>query len=212
MSLDGTQSRASGFLRAHVWIISFAMAASVFAAIALFALRPTKYVSSSSVLIQPDVSRGAATAPQMGTEAAIASSGDVLQGASDLLHEPESVLRRGLSVSNPVDTTVLAIAFKGATPTAAYNGANAITRAYVDYRNGGGENTRVAEVITPATIPADPSSVNYTLVVTVAAMCGFLQGIAASVVVDLLEKRARGRLSGAQPGKQLVPEPGPTDP
>lgn len=212
MSLDGTQSRASGFLRAHAWIIFIAVAASVFAAIALFALRPPKFVSSSSVLIRPEVIHGTDIAPLMGTEAAIASSGVVLQGASNLLHEPESVLQQGLSVSNPVDTTVLAIAFKGATPTAAYNGANAITRAYVDYRNGGGENTRVAEVITPATIPADPSSVNYTLVVTVAAMCGFLQGIAASVVVDLLEKRARGRLSGAQPGKQLVPEPGPTDP
>jgi len=211
LSLDGTQPRARGFLEAHVWIILFAMVASVLAAVAVFTLRPTKYVSSSSVLVQTEVIGGAPTAPQMGTEAAIATSGDVVQRAADLLHEPEPVVRQGLSVSNPVDTTVLGIAFKAATPTAAYNGAGAVTRAYVDYRNSGGD-ARVAEVITPATIPTGPSAVNYTLVVAVAAMCGFLIGIAASVVWDwALGTRAGGRGSGGQSGRHS-PKEAPMDP
>jgi hypothetical protein len=86
-------------------------------------------------------------------------------------------------VSNQVDTTVLRISFKAANPTAAFNGAGAVTRAYVDYRNSGGD-ARVAQVITPASIPGGPSGVNYTLIIAVAAAAGFMIGIAASVVWD----------------------------
>jgi hypothetical protein len=133
----------------------------------------------------------------MGTEAAIASSGSVLQRAADLLHQPVQVVHQGLSVSNPVDTTVLGIAFKAATPTAAFNGASAVTRAYVDYRNSGGD-ARVTQVITPATLPTGPSAVNYTLILAVALAAGFTIGIAASVVWDWTFGRAG---AGAAPGR-----------
>jgi uncharacterized protein involved in exopolysaccharide biosynthesis len=209
MSLDGSEPRARGFLQAHVWIILFAIVTSVLAAVAVFTLRPTKYVSGSSVLVQPEVINGALTAPQMGTEAAIASSGDVLQRAADMLHEPEPVVRQGLTVSNPVDTTVLGIAFKGATPTAAYNGANAVTRAYVDYRNSGSD-ARVADVITTPAMPTGPSAVNYTLVVAVAAMCGFLIGVAASFVWDWAT-RAGGQHSRGESGRSS-PDEAPSEP
>ena len=183
MNPDGTRPRTKGFLEAHVWIILFAMVVSVLAAVAVFALHPTKYVASSSVSVKPEVFNGVPTAANMSTEAAIASSGNVLQRAAGLLREPVQVVQQGLSVSSPVDTTVLGITFKAATPTAAYNGADAVTRAYVDYRNSGG-NARVAEVITTPTMPTGPSAVNYTFIITVAAVAGFLIGIAASAVWD----------------------------
>jgi capsular polysaccharide biosynthesis protein len=203
---DETAPRARGFLAAHVWIILFAMVASVLAAVAVFALKPTKYVASSSVMVKPELVNGVPMEAQMGTEAAIASSGSVVQQAANLLHKPALVVRQGLSVSNPVDTTVLTIAFKAATPTEAFNGAGAVTRAYVDFRNSGGD-ARVADVITAATIPTGPSAVNYTLVVAVAAMCGFLIGVAASVAWDwALGGRAGGQHSGRQSGRQSPTE------
>ena len=202
MNSNGTRPHTRGFLEAHVWIILFAMVSSVLAAVAVFALRPTKYVATSSVTVKPEVFNGVPTAANMSTEAAIASSGNVLQRAADLLHEPVPVVQRGLSVSNPVDTTVLGIAFYAATPTAAYNGADAVTRAYVDYRNSGGD-ARVAEVITAPRMPTGPTALNYTFIVAVAAMCGFLIGIVASVVWDwALGARTGGRRTGGHSGRQ----------
>ena len=189
MSPDGTRPRSKGFLEAHVWIILGAIVLSVLAAVAVFSLQPTKYVASSSVMVKPQVINGVPTEPQMGNEAAIASSGIVVQRAADLLHAPELVVRKAVSVSNPVDTTVLRISFKAATPMAAFNGAGAVTRAYVDYRGSGGE-ARVAQVIDPASVPGGPSAVNYTLIIMVAAAAGFLIGIAASVIWDRTLGRA----------------------
>lgn len=211
MNSNGTRPRTRGFLEAHVWIILFAMVLSVLAAVAVFALRPTKYVATSSVSVKPEVFNGVPTAANMSTEAAIASSGNVLQRASDLLHEPVPVVQRGLSVSSPVDTTVLGIAFDAATPTAAYNGANAVTRAYVDYRNSGGD-ARVAEVITTPSMPTGPTAVNYTLIVAIAAMGGFLVGILASVAWDwALGARAGGQRTSGYSGRE-PPEEGKLDP
>lgn len=211
MNSNGTRPRTRGFLEAHVWIILFAMVASVLAAVAVFALRPTKYVASSSVIVKPEVFNGVPTAANMSTEAAIAASGNVLGRAADLLHKPPQVVQQGLSVSSPVDTTVLGITFKAATPTAAYNGADAVTRAYVDYRNSGGD-ARVADVISTPTMPTGPSAVNYTLIVAVAAMCGFLIGIVASVVWDWgLGARAGGQRTGGHSGRQ-PPEEGKMEP
>lgn len=205
--VDGTSPRSKGFLEAHVWIILFAMVLSVDAAVAVFALHPTKYVASSSVSVKPEVFNGVPTQANMSTEAALASSGNVQMRAAKVLHEPVQVVQQGLSVGNPVNTTVLSIAFKAATPTAAYNGADAVTRAYVDYRNSGGD-ARVAEVITTPTMPKGPTAVNYTLVVAVAAMFGFLIGIPASVGWDW----ALGARAGGQPGSRQPPEEGKLDP
>ena len=211
MNSNGTHPRSKGFLEAHVWIILFAMVSSVLAAVAVFALAPTKYVASSSVSVKPEVFNGVPTQANMSTEAAIASSGNVLRRAANLLHEPVQVVQQGLSVTNPVDTTVLGINFKAATPTAAYDGANAVTRAYVDYRNSGGD-ARVADVITTPTMPTGPTAVNYTLIVAVAAMCGFLIGLAASVVWDwALGARAGGQRTSGYSGRQ-PPEEGKLDP
>ena len=113
MNSNGTQPRSKSFLEAHVWIILFAMVSSVLAAVAFFALGPTKYAASSSVSVKPEVFNGVPTAANMSTEAAIASSGNVLRRAANLLHEPVQVVQQGLSVTNPVDTTVLGITFQG---------------------------------------------------------------------------------------------------
>jgi uncharacterized protein involved in exopolysaccharide biosynthesis len=182
---DGSRPHSKGFLEAHLWIILLAMVLSVLAAVPVFALRPTEYVASASVIVKPEVFNGVPTAANISTEAAIASSGNVAIRAARLLHKPEEVVRQGLSVSSAVDTTVLRITFKGATPSSAYNGASAVTRAYVDYRNRGG-SARVAEVITTPTMPTGPSPVNYTLVIALALMCGLLVGIAASVAWDFV--------------------------
>lgn len=196
--------RSKGFLRAHLLIILFAMVLSVLAAVPVFALRPTKYVASSSVIVKPEVFNGVPTAASMGTEAAIATSGNVLTAAAQLLREPEQVVRQNVSVGSAVDTTVLTITFRGTTPSSAYNGASTVTRAYVDYRNRGSD-ARAAQVITNPTMPTAPIGVNYTLVITVALVGGFLVGIAASVLWDLaMGARAGGRrLSARGRGEEL---------
>jgi capsular polysaccharide biosynthesis protein len=195
MSLVEKSDMAPRGLRGtHLLIILFATVVTVLAALGAVGLRPDAYASVASVVVRPEVVNAVPMEPQMGTEAATAASGNVLRRAAQLLGATEAEIRDGLSVSVPVDTTVVEIEFEASTPTAAFQGADAVTRAYVDYRNSGSD-ARVAEVITRPGVPRGPSAVNYALVVALALLGGLiLGGIAAAVWERAVNPRAGSNL------------------
>jgi capsular polysaccharide biosynthesis protein len=207
MSLLEKSGMAPRRLRgSHLLIILFATVVTVLAAIGAVGLRPDAYASQASVVVKPEVVNGVPMEPQMGTEAATAASGNVLRRAAQLLGATEADIRDGLSVSVPVDTTVVEIEFEASTPTAAFQGADAVTRAYVDYRNSGSE-ARVAEVITRPGVPRGPSAVNYALVVALALLGGLILGGFAAVLWErAVNPGARaGLVRPALPGSMWRP-------
>jgi capsular exopolysaccharide synthesis family protein len=98
----------------------------------------------------------------------------------------------GLSVSVPVDANVLVFKYSGATSVEALTGAIAFTEAYVNYRNKG-QSAKLAEVISPATVPDVPEQANLPLVIGLGLILGAMLGIGFAFVWD----RVRGRLRGS---------------
>jgi Mrp family chromosome partitioning ATPase len=87
---------------------------------------------------------------------------------------------------------VLVFRYSASGSAAALAGASAFTRAYVDYRNTG-RASKLAEVISPATVPTEPQQPNLPLVIGLGLILGLLLGIGFAFVWD----RVRGRLLGA---------------
>ena len=70
-------------------------------------------------------------------------------------------------------------------------GAAAFTDAYVDYRNKG-RASKLAQVISPATVPADPEKSKMPLIIGLGLVLGAMLGIVFAFVWD----RVRGRFRG----------------
>ncbi len=164
-------SRTRGFILARLrWIIFVTLASVGAAAFLSWSENPT-YRAAATVLVQPRVfTQGTAPqAPDMGTEKTVATSDVVLQRASQRIGVPVSQLSHGLSVSVPLNTNVLRIAYTSPDPTQAQRRAQAVAAAYADYwlaeqpsprtspRTAGGEIFGSA-VITPAKRPSSPAS------------------------------------------------------
>jgi len=86
-------------------------------------------------------------APDMGTEKAVATSDAVLLRASRLIGVPVAQLSHGLSVSVPLNTNTLRIAYSSTDPARAQRRAQAVADAYTAYW--------LAEQPSPRTKPAD---------------------------------------------------------
>jgi succinoglycan biosynthesis transport protein ExoP len=217
---EGQASRTSGpstrLLRAHLgWILL--VTAAVIAGAAVLSCRQTPmYRSATEVLVEPWTFADTATTkpPNMGTEKEIASSGKVLALALRDLGLPQRDPFRGLSVTVPVDTYVLRIAYSHPNPAEAQRRAQGIAQAYVSFRakanvtaqsggkQSGGKSPGKAEnipkagaraqVITPASLPVSPVSPNHVVNIGVALIIGLVLGVGTAVVRDLANDRLRG--------------------
>jgi capsular exopolysaccharide synthesis family protein len=180
-----------GLLRTYAWLIIAVTLATVGAALAVSALRPISYTSTSQVVVKPEVTTGAPVAPDMGTERAIAMSGDVNKVAAAALGVPADEAAAGLAVAVPVETSVLEISYTAHSPEAAYKGATVFTQAYVDYRNQK-TDTAVAQMITPPDEPLAPSGTNYPIVIGLGLILGAILGVGAALAWDRVTDRLRG--------------------
>jgi capsular exopolysaccharide synthesis family protein len=170
-------------------------------------LRPAHYVSTGDVVVRPEsLGGGVPVAPNMGTERQIAVSGDVTAlAASNLGLTPEAALD-GLSVSVPVDTTVLEFSYSAATAQTAYERAGVFARAYVAYRTGtesppkagpgSGPSTPASQpvvaIISPPTLPTAPAKPNYPLLLGLSLMVGAMLGAGCAFAWDRLSGKLRG--------------------
>jgi capsular exopolysaccharide synthesis family protein len=128
----------------------------------------------------------------MGTELEGAKSGIVATAAAKAMGGDTADATRGLSVSVPAAANVLVFKYSGATSAKALSGAVSFTNAYVDHRNKG-RSVKLAEVISPATMPEVPQQANLPLVIGVGLILGAMLGIGFAFVWD----RVRGRLRGS---------------
>ncbi len=171
-------------------------------------LGPKHYVSTTEVVVGPEsIGGGAPVAPTMGTEKSTALSGDVRDLAAAALGvNPPEKASAGLSVSVPVDTTVLRFSYSADNAAAARHRVQVFTDAYVAYRNretasaeSGGASAPPTgsdgpEVANQISRPSKPSLVepNYPLLLGVALLVGIAVGIGCAYVWDRLSGRLRG--------------------
>ena len=205
-------------LVAHwAWIALVTIAVTAGAAVLAEQQTPI-YKAQAEVAVYPTSSAGG-TALQsfvIGTEKSIASSGALLSIVSKSLLIPESTLKRGLSVSVPVDTDLLQISFSDPDPQVAQNVAEAVAETYVTYGtskalpNASGSASSAASpavqaaVITDAARPTSPVSPNRLLIVGVALILGLVLGIGVALIRDQMDDGLRGPLDLQTQGETPV--------
>jgi len=200
-------------LRARLgWILLTTLVVVVGAAAYSWSRTPM-YRAQAEVLVDPMVVSGATVeAPNMETEKALVSSNLVLETASSSLGVGARELSRGVSVSVPVDSRVLAIAYAHRDPREARRRAQALADAYVAFhseqqaprpptQNNPANTSRTmgslagavqGVVITPATVPRSPVTPNHLVDLAVALLVGLAVGVGSAMVRDRLDDRLRG--------------------
>ena len=161
----------------------------------------TAYISvSSSGSSVGDLSQGADYVQQaVKSYAGVATSAYVLSNVITDLGLSQSVgqLRSQVTVSPPVDTTLLQISATAAAPQDAARIANSVTSelsAAVDRLTTESRASTTAVLLTqidPAMAPAAPTSPNVPLNLGIAALLGLLAGIGLAVLRDRLDTRIR---------------------
>ncbi len=185
------ESKPAGLLRTYALLIVAVTILTIAGAVGVTLTRDAPYVSDARVVVQPERVRGGGTPlpPDMGTEREIAVSGTVAQSAAEELDLPTDAAEENLQVEVPVDTNVLEFSYSAATPEAALEGAQVFTRAYVDYRNG--PRSDVAQIISPPSLPTEPTRPNLYLILALGIMVGLGLGIAIAYAWDRLSPRLR---------------------
>ena len=200
----GVREVWSRFLIARLmWILLMAVFVTASAGGFLLMQKPV-YKSQATVAIYPAAGASSAVQPfVMGTEKGVASSGAVLSLASQSLLIPVSKLQSGLSITIPVDSDLLLIAYTDPNPQIAQSAAEAIAQAYVAYRTTalgattaktGSSSTAAlqAAVVTDATLPSSPDTPSPLLTIGVALILGISLGIGLALILDWLDDRLRG--------------------
>jgi len=197
----GVPARWSRFLLAQArWILAVTLVAV--GAAALLAVHQTPlYKSQAVVVVEPAaVAANNGVGPNMATEEGVVSSWAVLSKASSALRIPITPLQQGLSVSVPGTTSLLLITYSDPAPSVAQQRAQAIAQAYISYRTplAGAPGTSTAApsatLVTPASLPAKPSSPNYAIDLGAALIVGLGLGIGSAALRDYLDDHLRGPL------------------
>jgi capsular exopolysaccharide synthesis family protein len=203
----GTWNR---FLLAHLrWILVITVL--VVGAAAAYAHSQTpQYKSHATVDVyfsSPDPA--ALQGPNMVTEKEIVASTAVLGIASRTLGVPVADLSRGLSLNVPAGSSVMNVGYSDPVPWVARERAQIIAESYVTYRTpkpAASPRHRApatattpasvtalhAALITPADLPASPSSPNYLVDILAALVVGLGLAIGTAAIRDHLDDRLRG--------------------
>ncbi|MEO6885943.1 MAG: Wzz/FepE/Etk N-terminal domain-containing protein [Jatrophihabitantaceae bacterium] len=195
------------------WILAFVVVAVALATLYTYSRAPS-YRSSADVLVQPRVFAAGTVpqAPDMGSEKAAAGSTTVLTIAAQTLGVSVSTLSDGLTISVPLNTHVLHIAYAAGSAQTARDRAQAVADAYVSYWltlqpdlsgvSGATTRSRIVptEVITPATVPTSPSSPNHLTDLTLATIIALLLAFGTAYLRD----RFDDRLSGPQDAERTA--------
>lgn len=170
------------------------------------------YKSSASVVVGPQVfADGAEPLPaDLGTAKDLATSTLVLARAGRALSVSPTVLHKGISITNPADTSVLVFTYTSPDPKVARRRAETIANAFCAYQNaslvavtrqvkmvaaGGKSNSSLSveqsKIITPAELPTSPSGHSLVLDTIVALIAGLGLGLGAALVLDRCSDRLR---------------------
>lgn len=198
----------SRFLRAHLaWILLIALTVTA-GAYVVAKEQKSIYTSHATVVVFAESASAASQQPVvMATEKGIVSSQAVLLIASRAADISPSALQSGLSVTVPVDTDLLDIAFSAPNPIQAQRAAEGIAEAYVGFRTPAptfvpGSKTPAPaapgavrpSLISDASRPASPTGPNRWLDVGVALILGLALGVGVAFARDAIDDRLRGPL------------------
>ncbi|HSE54750.1 MAG TPA: hypothetical protein VLB03_03415 [Nocardioidaceae bacterium] len=163
------------------------------------------YEARAQAVVNPTVTpSGSILAPAMPTEQEVAQSGYVTRRAAARLGlRPEDAVEN-LEVTVPVDAHVLDFTYTADTAREAWQGARAFSETYVVYRNDG-EQRLATRLITPASIPDEPVTPDYALIIGVALLGGLAVGFGAAYAWDRLSGRLRSvEDAGARTGLPVL--------
>jgi polysaccharide biosynthesis transport protein len=207
----GETGLGARFLRAHLaWILLIALAVTA-GAYVVAKTQKSMYTAQATVVVFGESASANGQQPViMATEKGIVSSQAVLSIAARSVELSQSALQSGLSVSVPVDTDLLQIAFSDPSPTLAQRAAEGVAYAYVAFRTpkppvvtpGSKTPTTIPivpgsvrpSVITDAALPTSPTGPNRYLDVGIALLLGLALGTGVALVRDAIDDRLRGRL------------------
>jgi tyrosine-protein kinase len=180
-----------GLLRTHAWLVVVVTLLTVWVAFAAASHRPVTYTGTAQVIVQTPPTSRVQVPPEMGSEREIASSGRVAALAADALDVSQTEAVKGLSVSVITDTSVLSIHYTAPSARQAYNGCDAFTQAYLDYRNSA-QTARVVKVISDPEVPSGSSGWgSLQVILAVALLLGLAIGAGAAWVWDRVTGRVR---------------------
>ena len=203
----GSPGAWSRFLLAHLrWILIVTLVV-VAGAVAYVRHQTPQYRAQAAVNVWfasavPTSLQG----PNMVTEKGIVSSAAVLRIAARILDVQQPVLLKALSVTVPASSSILDIAYSDPVPWVAQERAQVIAESYVAYRspplvtkhgtNAGADAgiTLRATLITPAVLPASPSSPKKLLDILAALILGLGLAVGTAALRDHLDDRVRGPL------------------
>lgn len=190
MKNTGSTEKGRSLLRTHLWLVLLATFVAVGAALAAAAAKPVTYTATALVLVSSPRTASTPLLPDMGTEAAIAQSGVVVDRGAAELGIDGTTVRQSLSVTPVINTRVLKISYSASTAVAAYRGASVLATSYVDYRNRRG-SSHSATLVTDPVVPSTGSRGSLLIYLMLGLVGGLTVGIAAAWLWDRFSDRLR---------------------
>lgn len=182
--------RSHGLVRTYIWLMLVCTLLAV-AAASLLTMSKTSYEAYAQVVVNPTITQsGSILGAAMPTEQEVASSGFVVRRAAAQLGIAAPDAEENIEVAVPVDANVLDFTYTATTAREAYVGARAFSETYVRYRNDG-EQRPIARLITPASLPDEPVTPDYALILGAAVIGGLGLGFGAAFGWDRLAGRLR---------------------
>ena len=188
-------------LRKHgLWLI-VAILAGVVGALLFYVARPTSYVSTAQVDVEPNTSApGTPIVPNMATEVQVVTSGVVLDSTANALHETPSEMTGHLSAKVSGTANVISISCKMPTAAEAHRCAAAAAASYVAFRDqvtssaiSQAHNPMNVTLVTPASLPTAAAGLGKGILLPIGALLGLVLGIGAIFVRDHFDGRVRDR-------------------
>jgi polysaccharide biosynthesis transport protein len=189
------------FLRRYFLWIALATAACTIGAWGIAGHQPVTYSTSATVNVQAGIIQGVTVgAPNLATEEAVATSGNVVNGPAKSFHMTGGALAKHLSVSNPANTQILQIACSMPTAKAATRCANAVATSFANYSNEVGLPKKAQQkdqvqvsLLTRAPLPTSQASKRKLELLVLGVILGLALGTGTAFLRDRLDDRVRDR-------------------
>jgi capsular exopolysaccharide synthesis family protein len=186
-------------LRKHgLWLVIAALAGVVGAGL-VYASRPTSYLSTAQVDVEPHiVALTTPVVPNMGTEEQVATSGTVLARTAQVVGMAPGSLNAHLGASVSGTANILSINCTMPAPASAQHCAAAAAASYLAFRNelASSRSERAHDplhvtLVTEANRPASPAGPGKRILLTLGAFLGLALGLGGIVVRDHFDDRVR---------------------
>lgn len=185
----------------HGRLIMLAVIACAAGAWVIGAITPVQYASVVNLDVEAAVHPYTSSVPpNLPTEQQVATSGVVIAGVSKMFGLTPAELAKHLHVTNSAGTNILSVKCTMPTATEAMTCAREAAKAYRDFRNYASSLPNVqatdplhVTILTPATMPSEPSGTPVWLLLCMGAILGLALGVGWAYLRDRTDDRIRDR-------------------